>query len=183
VGIFGIGGADMTDVQEMIARIIGREGGYVNHPSDHGGPTNMGVTLDALSEYRGVGVTAADIKNLTREEAEAIFYERYWVDPGFDQLNVSSTVAEMLLDMSVHHGAFGAAKLLQKAVNVIPDGQIGAITEKAVNGTRGPILAAAVMGERIAKLGSIITKNPSQAVFAAGWMNRMKELVNRIPNA
>jgi lysozyme family protein len=89
----------------------------------------------------------------------------------------------MLLDMSVHHGAFGAAKLLQQAVNVTPDGQIGGITEKAVNVIQGPVLAAAIMGERIAKLGAIITKNPTQAVFAAGWMNRMKDLVNRIPIA
>jgi len=173
----------MTSVQEMIGRIIAREGGYVNHPADRGGPTNLGVTLDALSEYRGTGVTAADVRNLTRQEAEAIYYERYWVDPGFDGLNVSSTVAEMLLDMSVHHGAFGAAKLLQQAVKVTPDGKIGAVTEAAVNVVPGPVLAAAIMGERIARLGEIITKNTSQAVFAHGWMNRMKELVNRIPNA
>lgn len=173
----------MTHVQEMIARIIAREGGYVDHPADRGGPTNMGVTQATLSEHRGRQVTAAEVMALTRAEAEAIYYERYWVDPGFDGLNVSSTVAEMLLDMSVHHGAFGAAKLLQQAVRVTADGKIGAVTEAAVNVVPGPVLAAAIMGERIAKLGAIITKSPSQAVFAAGWMNRMRELVKLIPGA
>lgn len=173
----------MSAVQEIITRIIAREGGYVNHSSDRGGPTNMGVTRETLSAYRGHQVTVEDVKALTREEAEAIFYERYWVEPGFDGLNISTTVAEMLLDMSVHHGPFGAAKLLQQAVKVVADGKIGRITEAAVNAMQGPPLAAAIMGERIAKLGSVITKNPTQAVFAAGWMNRMKELVNRIPGA
>jgi lysozyme family protein len=167
----------------MITRIIAREGGYVNHPSDRGGPTNMGVTLVTLSAYRGQPVTAADVQALTRAEAEAIYYDRYWVDPGFDGLNVSNIVAEMLLDMSVHHGPFGAAKLLQQAVRVTADGKIGSVTEAAVNVVPGPLLAAAIMGERIAKLGAIITKRPDQAVFAAGWMNRMKELVNLIPRA
>lgn len=173
----------MTAVQDIISRIIARERGFVDHPFDNGGATNMGVTQETLSAYRGHSATVDDVKALTREEAEAIYYERYWVEPGFDQLNVSTVVAEMLLDMSVHHGAFGAAKLLQQAVNVTPDGQIGGITEKAVNVIQGPVLAAAIMGERIAKLGAIITKNPTQAVFAAGWMNRMKDLVNRIPIA
>lgn len=172
-----------NNVQEMITRIIAREGGYVDHPADRGGPTNMGVTQATLSQYRGKPVTASDVRALTRSEAEAIYYERYWVEPGFDGLNVSSTVAEMLLDLSVHHGAVGAAKLLQQAVRVTADGKIGAVTEAAVNVVPGPILAAAIMGERVAKLGAIITKNPTQAVFAAGWMNRMKELINRIPGA
>jgi len=173
----------MTHVQDTITRILAREGGYVDHPADNGGPTNMGVTQATLSEYRGVQATAADVRALTRAEAEAIYYERYWVDPGFDGLAVSDTVAEMLLDMSVHHGAFGAAKLLQQAVRVPADGKIGRVTEAAVEAIPGPVLAAAVMGERIAKLGSIITKSPGQAVFAAGWMNRMRELVNLVPGA
>lgn len=176
-------GEFMTTIKEMISNIIKREGGYVNHPADRGGPTNMGVTQETLSAYRGKPATILDVQTLSVEEAEEIFYERYWLEPGFSGLNVSSTVAEFLLDMSVHHGAFGAAKLLQQAVGVTADGQIGSVTKAAVDKMQGPTLAAAIMGERVSKLGSIITKNPSQAVFAHGWMNRMKELINRIPHA
>ena len=32
------------DVDELIDALIDREGGYANHPSDRGGPTNFGIT-------------------------------------------------------------------------------------------------------------------------------------------
>ena len=32
------------DVDELIDELIEREGGYVNHPADRGGPTKFGIT-------------------------------------------------------------------------------------------------------------------------------------------
>ena len=34
----------MSDFNKAFDRVIGHEGGYVNHPSDPGGETNWGVT-------------------------------------------------------------------------------------------------------------------------------------------
>lgn len=34
---------------ESIRRLLVSEGGYVNHPSDPGGPTNFGITI---ADYR-----------------------------------------------------------------------------------------------------------------------------------
>ena len=33
--------------QEIVERVIEREGGYVNHPSDPGSETNMGISIKA----------------------------------------------------------------------------------------------------------------------------------------
>jgi lysozyme family protein len=170
-------------IHVLISKVIDREGGFVNHPADRGGPTNMGVTQATLASYRGKQVTVEDVRNLGREEVEKIFYEKYWVGSGFVGLNRSVIIEEMLLDAAVHHGPVGAAKLLQLAVGALPDGKIGPETRKAVDAVQSPRLAAAFIAERVAKLGRIITNDSSQAVFAAGWMNRMKGFIKIGPMA
>ena len=44
--------------QEIVERVIEREGGYVNHPNDPGAETNMGISIKAHPKE--------DIKNLTK---------------------------------------------------------------------------------------------------------------------
>jgi lysozyme family protein len=46
----------LSDVERegMIDRLIRREGQYVNHPSDRGGPTNYGVTQIAIDDYNSL---------------------------------------------------------------------------------------------------------------------------------
>ena len=42
----------MTNIDELIDDVIEREGGYVNHPADRGGPTNWGIT-EAVARRQG----------------------------------------------------------------------------------------------------------------------------------
>jgi lysozyme family protein len=169
-------------IHEMIDGIIEREGGYVDHSADRGGATNMGVTQSTLAAYRGHPVSKDDVKNLTKQEVRQIYYDKYWVKSGFGQLNLATLVEELLLDSAVHHGVAGATKLLQKAVAVKADGVIGPVTRTVVNSMPSDKLAAALCAERVAKFGRIITNDHSQAVFAAGWMNRMRHFITSIPS-
>jgi lysozyme family protein len=169
-------------IHEMIDGIIEREGGYVDHSADRGGATNMGVTQSILAAYRGHPVSKDDVKNLTKQEVRQIYYDKYWVKSGFGQLNLATLVEELLLDSAVHHGVAGATKLLQKAVAVKADGVIGPVTRTVVNSMPSDKLAAALCAERVAKFGRIITNDHSQAVFAAGWMNRMRHFITSIPS-
>ena len=57
--------------QEIVERVIEREGGYVNHPNDPGAETNMGISIKAHPKE--------DIKNLTKERAKEIYYSYYWI--------------------------------------------------------------------------------------------------------
>lgn len=38
--------------KKLMSFIFKSEGGYVNHPNDRGGPTNMGVTQATFNDYR-----------------------------------------------------------------------------------------------------------------------------------
>ena len=39
------------------------------------------------------------------------------------------------------------------------------------------VLYGKVLGQRLRHLGRLITNDPKQSAFAAGWMNRMAEFV------
>ena len=43
--------------QQCLEMILHHEGGYVNHPEDPGGATNLGVTLRVYQEWIGRKVT------------------------------------------------------------------------------------------------------------------------------
>jgi hypothetical protein len=58
--------------------LLGREGGYVEQPSDAGGETNWGVTRAVARENGYAGPMAA----MTRDQAKAIYRAKYWAKPG-----------------------------------------------------------------------------------------------------
>jgi len=163
-------------IAAMLGQILRREGGYVDHPADRGGPTNFGITQATLAAWRGGTVTAADVSTLTENEARSIYTKRYWHDPGFDRVPGEDLQA-LLFDAAVNHGPKQAVRLLQAAVGVEQDGVIGPDTLAAVPRMDQRRVAIRVIAARIRLFGRIISNDHSQAVFAAGWANRIAELI------
>ena len=81
--------------QRAMKRTRVNEGGYVNHPNDRGGATNYGISSRIYPNE--------DIKNMTRERADAIYYRDYWLKPKIDQL--PDEFAEIVFDDGVVQGA------------------------------------------------------------------------------
>ena len=71
---------------QILDDVIRREGSYVHDPQDRGGPTKYGITQRTLRAWRGQAVTAEDVRQVTRDEARAIYRRRYVDDPGFARL-------------------------------------------------------------------------------------------------
>ena len=65
----------MNPIDTILDEIIRREGGYVNHPADRGGPTNFGITAQTLGSWRKLGrpATTAEVRALTEAEARAVY--------------------------------------------------------------------------------------------------------------
>lgn len=173
-----------------LTNILRREGGFVDHPADRGGPTNFGITAATLGDWRGLGRPASreEVRALTEREARKIYTKRYLQDTGFDQIR-NAKLRDLLLDCAVHHGPRRAAVWLQEAVGVTADGKVGPMTLAAVadhgrgldgrrgGGRRGRPLQAVILAKRLVFLGALITKDPRQAVFAKGWMVRVSEFL------
>jgi lysozyme family protein len=161
-----------------LKNILRREGGFVDHPADRGGPTKYGITAATLGEWRGLGRPASreEVNALSEREARAIYTKRYLKDPGFAHIR-NAKLRDLLLDCAVHHGPRRAAIWLQEAVGVKADGIVGPKTLTAVRSFGPSALRMRVLSKRIIFLGELITKDPKQAVFAKGWMVRVAEFL------
>lgn len=160
----------------IIDDILRREGSdYTNHPADRGGPTKFGITLGKLTEVRG-HATAANVEALTEAEARAIYEQEYIVKPGFAGIKDDS-LRELVVDTGVNSGPSRAARWLQEAAGETADGRIGPKTLAAVNAMDAAALYRKVLASRVRFIGRLIADDPKQAVFAAGWANRLAEFV------
>jgi lysozyme family protein len=163
---------------QIIDDLLVREGGFVDHPDDKGGPTNFGITQATLAEWRSRPVTVDDVRNLTVGEAREIYGQLYIMGPGFLAI-IDSQVRGLAVDCAVNHGPKRAVQLLQEAARVFTDGVLGPATEAAINRMTPSVLYRRMCAARVRLYGTIITKDPSQAVFAAGWANRVATFIEQ----
>lgn len=164
--------------------LIEREGGFVDHPHDRGGPTNWGVTEQVARAFGYHG----SMQDMPRAVAKAIYIERYWEQPRFDLVNEhSSAVAEEMLDTGVNMGQAVAASFLQRALNVLNleasiypdvtvDGQIGRMTIAALRaflGHRGKdghvVLFRMLDSQQGARYIELAERRSTQESFVYGW--------------
>lgn len=165
------------DCSDLIESILASEGGFVDHPADRGGATNFGITLATLGEWRGAPVTAADVAALTEVEARRIYRRRYLEDPGFDRI-ADPDLRLVVVDAGVLHGTGWGSRRLQEIAGAAVDGVVGEQTLAMVNGNPDPgALRRAFVRRRIVKIGEIVRRDPSQAVFLVGWLNRATSFI------
>ena len=152
---------------EAIKHILKWEGGYVNHPSDPGGRTNLGVTQRVWEEWTGKPATEADMRGLTIEMVSPLYKKRYWDAVRGDDL--PSGVDLCVFDCAVNAGTGRASRFLQQAVGVAADGAIGPKTLEAVKKMSADEIIEKFCDLREAHYKSLSTF----ATFGKGWMRRL----------
>ena len=152
---------------EALRHILKYEGGYVNHPSDPGGMTNLGVTKRVWEEWTGKPATEADMRALTPEMVGPLYKTRYWDAVRADDR--PSGVDLCVFDCAVNAGVGRASKFLQQAVGVTADGQIGPKTVEATTAKPADEVVAKFCDLREAHYKSL----PTFATFGKGWMRRL----------
>lgn len=162
---------------ELIDQIIQREGGYVNHPDDRGGPTKFGITLLTLGAYRRAPVNADDVRALTVEEAKTIYRTMYVDEPKFSTVK-DERLRALLVDSGVQHGTRRAIRWLQGALGgLAEDGILGTHTHAALEAADPAEVYRKVLARRMKYYGEIVRDNPSQSVFIVGWLTRLSEFL------
>jgi lysozyme family protein len=172
-------------VDAFIDGVIDREGDYVDHPSDRGGPTRWGVT-EAVARAFGYD---GPMHELPQDTARAIYRRRYWDEPGFGKIaKVSEAIADELFDTGVNMGTGKPAEFLQRALNSLNsrgklfpdltvDGRIGSMTVAALEkqiarrGRDGELVVLRLLNaQQAVRYMDIAENRESQEDFMYGWI-------------
>lgn len=146
--------AEPDSYERALAGVIGKEGGYANHPADRGGETIFGVS----SRYFPEDVETLKTMAMAGDQAgvnahlKEFYRKNFW-----DQINtegMAQDTAYAAFDTAVHHGVDTAKKLLEQS-----------------NGD-----AKALLKARQDYINGIIESDPTQQEFAQGWNNRLNTL-------
>jgi lysozyme family protein len=150
--------------------ILHHEGGYVNHPADPGGMTNLGVTKRVWEEWVGHEVDEKTMRALTPEIVGPMYRAKYWDKIKGDDLPAG--VDYSVFDAAINSGPGRAAKWLQQTVGAIPDGMIGPGTLGKVAAMPADDIVEKYQQTRLEFLRSLSTWN----TFGKGWGRRVQEV-------
>lgn len=160
-----------SNFEAVMDQVFRHEGGYVNHPRDPGGATNMGITKRTLEEWRGRAVSIEEVQTLDKAEAREIYRDRYWNAIRGDDLPTGLDLVAM--DGAVNSGPRRGAQWLQRALGVTADGAIGPITLAAAVGAEDKVAVIhAACNARMTFLRGLSTFD----VFGRGWSRRVSEV-------
>jgi lysozyme family protein len=157
------------DFHSAVSWLLQQEGGFVNHPSDPGGATKYGITLDTLSRWRKKPVEPDDVKILDVKEAMAIYKEWYWDKVQGDKL--PHGLSFVVFDCAVNQGTDRAARFLQEVLHVTVDGVIGPKTIAMIS--KFP-LDFVIKDFQIRRINHYIGL-PHYSQFGKGWLRRVLE--------
>jgi lysozyme family protein len=156
-----------------LKHLLMHEGGFVNHPQDPGGMTNLGVTARVWEEWVGHPVDEKQMRALTPALVAPLYKRKY-----FDACRANELVLGLdyaVFDCAVNSGVGRAVKLLQSCVGATPDGGYGSITAALVKKAQeeDPLrLISVYCSKRLEFLESLKTF----PVFGKGWSRRVAEV-------
>jgi lysozyme family protein len=164
-----------SNFETCLALMLAHEGGFVNHPQDPGGMTNLGVTKRVWEEWVGHEVDEKQMRALTPEVVAPLYKRKYWDACRADDLVAG--VDYCVFDVAVNSGPGRAIKFLQSCAGVTADGGFGPVTLAAVKKSEeDPVrLIELYCAKRLEFLQSLKTFE----TFGKGWSRRVQEVKDK----
>lgn len=154
--------------------ILKHEGGFVNHPADPGGMTNLGVTKKVYEEWIGHKVSEAIMRKLTPELVSPLYKKNYW-----DALKCDGIPAGLdlcVFDFGVNAGTGRSARYLQRLIGAKEDGVIGPATLRSLT-FKTVELGTSEMIDRFQEARRCYyRKLATFQTFGRGWLRRVDEV-------
>lgn len=150
------------DFETAFYRLLGHEGAYTTGEGDPGGETNWGISKRSYP--------SVDIKNLTRDQAKAIYQRDFWEPLG----DAHPAIKFQVFDFAVNSGIQTAIRKLQAAVGAADDGHWGPMSaaKLAAMGVNDALMKFAA--QRLMFMASLSTWDR----FGRGWARRIAGQLN-----
>jgi lysozyme family protein len=166
----------MSNYQKCLDIILHHEGGYVNHPKDPGGETNLGVTKRVYDEWCVTeDLAPKDMKDLEVDDVAPIYKKNYWDRVKGDDLPTGLDLC--VFDFGVNAGTGRAAKYLQRLIGTTADGGIGPNTlaklDEYINEQENGVMD--VIEQYQAERQSYYESLSTFETFGKGWTRRVEE--------
>tara|TARA_R110002096_G_scaffold148161_4_gene308689 strand:+ start:673 stop:1185 length:513 start_codon:yes stop_codon:yes gene_type:complete len=158
---------------KCLKMLLSHEGGFVNHPDDPGGITNLGVTKKVYDEWTGRESTEQEMRDLTPDDVGPIYKKNYWDRIKGDSL--PSGLDWACFDWAVNSGSGRPAKAVQRAVGATQDGAIGPATIGLIMEKDPKFIIEYVHDVRQDFYKSLKTFE----TFGRGWTRRNKETLHQ----
>ena len=155
--------ADEKYKHSMTKYVQPNEGCYSNHPKDGGGITKYGITTNVYPKE--------DIKNLSRQRANAILYRDFWNYNGMNKL--PKEVAGPLFDHSVNVGSPRGIEHIHRPLGIESGEVIGSETLKRLNSQPYDVFMEKYKDYLRQYYINLKKQKPDQKDFEAGWLNRV----------
>lgn len=178
----------MPAFDDVFARTLGLEGGFVDNPHDPGGATRWGIT-QRVARANGY---AGDMADLDPERARAIAKASYWDVMRLDEVaERSARLAEELFDTGYNMGVRLPVRFLQRALNLlnrshrdtpdydalVEDGKMGPATLAALDAFLDlrreegeQVLLKALDAQQAVRYMAICEERESSEEFLYGWL-------------
>ncbi len=155
--------------EQSLKMLLHHEGGYVNHPEDPGGETNLGVTRAVYEQWVNRQVMDGEMKALTVKDVAPIYKTNYWDRIRGDDLPSGLDFAAF--DWAVNSGTGRPARVVQKYISAKQDGAIGPKT-LALVAENDPAKMIQYLYEQRQKF---YERLPHFDTFGKGWTRRNQE--------
>lgn len=190
----GAGTALAAAVAMILTGIYKDEGGHVNHPSDPGGETNLGVTIAVARDKGYKGPMKLFPKQCDGPEdvcGDRIYFENYMQEPGYLPIILASpAVGEEIVNSAVNFGTPRPSRWVQQSLNemcpaskLADDGRVGPVTHAAFDRCEAIYFCVTMLDKLDAKQRAeydrLVRVNPKLKVFHRGWVNHRIGNVDR----
>ncbi len=182
----------MANYDVVFPNVIAQEGGYGNIASDSGNycdgnlvGTKYGISAVAYKGYYGKCPSVSDMKNLTLEQAKAIWKWGFW-----DKINGDSIDSNGIAELIFHSVGGGATGFLhtRQAINktagksVVTESNKSPLTQKEValiNSFDSKVFFKNLYDIRY----NFFQNNSKSSIFGAGWINALNKTYNNFLSA